>query len=195
MTDDTTSMTLLDRARASDSEAWSRLVYLYSPLVRHWCVRWGCPGADVDDLAQEIFLAVAQGLPSFRRDRAGDGFRAWLRTIARNKRLDALRRGGRTPVAEGGTQAAVRMAQAPDPSTDLDEDDPADQVSALYHRALELVRGEFEEKTWKTFWRTAVDGMPVDAVAREMGVGPTAVRQAKSRILRRLKQEIGDLID
>ncbi len=189
-----TSPTLLDRARASDAEAWSRLVFLYEPLVRHWAARWGCVGADADDLAQETFLALAVALPSFRRDRPGDGFRAWLRTIARNKRLDALRRRGRSPAARGGTEAFRQIAQAPDPEALPDEDDPIEQLSGLYHRALELVRGEFEEKTWKTFWRVAVDGLPADAVAREMQVGAAAVRQAKSRVLRRLKQELGDLI-
>ncbi|MDG3004215.1 RNA polymerase sigma factor [Paludisphaera mucosa] len=188
-----TSATLLDRARASDADAWARLVYLYGPLVRHWCARWGCVGADADDLVQEIFLAVAAGLPGFRRERAGDTFRGWLRTIARNKRLDALRRGDRDPVAQGGTEAQWRLAQAPGPEAEADED-PIEQVSGLYHRALELVRSEFEEKTWRTFWRVAVDGLTVDAVAREAGVAPAAVRQAKSRVLRRLKQEVGDLI-
>ena len=57
-----TSSTLLDRARASDADAWSRLVYLYEPLVRHWSIRWGCLGADADDLVQETFLALAAHL-------------------------------------------------------------------------------------------------------------------------------------
>ncbi|APW59073.1 RNA polymerase sigma factor [Paludisphaera borealis] len=193
MADDTpTSPTLLDRARASDSEAWSRLIFLYEPLVRHWCARWACQGADADDLVQEIFVGVASGLASFRRDRPGDSFRGWLRGIARNKRIDFLRRRGRNPVAQGGTEALLQLGQAPDLAAEAD--DPIEQVSELYHRALALVRGEFEEKTWATFWRVAVDGLSVDAVARDLGVTPAAVRQAKSRVLRRLKQEVGDLI-
>lgn len=189
-----TSPTLLDRARASDSQAWSRLVYLYDPLVRHWCARWGHLGADADDLVQEIFVGVALGLATFRRDRPGDSFRAWLRGIAKNKRVDHLRRRQRTPIAPGGTEAALRLGQIPD-TDDETADDPAEQVSELYHRALALVRGEFEDRTWQIFWRVAVDGLTVDSVARDFGISPAAVRQAKSRILRRLKEEVGDLID
>ena len=39
-----------------------------------------------------------------------------------------------------------------------DDDDPAAELSALYLRALELVRGDFEEKTWSAFWRNVVHG-------------------------------------
>jgi RNA polymerase sigma-70 factor, ECF subfamily len=49
--DRATSLTLLDRVRASDQDAWGRLVGLYGPLVRHWCRRRGVPEGDVDDLA------------------------------------------------------------------------------------------------------------------------------------------------
>jgi RNA polymerase sigma-70 factor (ECF subfamily) len=59
---------------------------------------------------------------------------------------------------------------------------------------MELVRSEFEAKTWQAFWRAAVDGHPVDMIAADLGVTPAAVRKSKSRVLRRLKEEIGDLI-
>ena len=33
-------------------------------------------------------------------------------------------------------------------------------MQQLRLRAVELVRGEFEERTWQAFWRVAVDGRP-----------------------------------
>ncbi len=74
-------------------------------------------------------------------------------------------------------------------------EDSADDLSGLYRRALELVRAEFEERTWEAFWRAAVEGQPPDLIARDLGVTPAAVRKAKSRVLHRLRQEVGDLID
>jgi RNA polymerase sigma-70 factor (ECF subfamily) len=59
---------------------------------------------------------------------------------------------------------------------------------------VELVRGEFEERTWQAFWLTVIDGRSTAAVAAQTGVTPAAVRQARSRILRRLKEEVGDSI-
>ena len=45
------------------------------------------------------------------------------------------------------------------------------------------------------FWLTAVeDRKPADVAAR-FGVTPAAVRKAKLRVLRRLREEIGDLLD
>jgi len=66
-------------------------------------------------------------------------------------------------------------------------------VRQLRLRALELIRAEFEDRTWQAFWRVTVDGQPTKDVAQELGVTPSAVRLAKSRVLRRLREELGDL--
>ncbi len=189
-----TSRTLLERVRADDQRAWQRLLFLYGPLVRYWCNRWGVSGADAEDVAQDVFQAVAVGLNNFRNDRPDDTFRGWLRSVTRHKSLDFLRSRARHPAAAGGTDAHLRLEQVADPVSDAG-DDPQEQTTGLYHRAMELVRGEFEAKTWHAFWRAAVDGHPVDMIAQELGITPAGVRKAKSRVLRRLKEEIGDLID
>jgi RNA polymerase sigma-70 factor (ECF subfamily) len=45
------------------------------------------------------------------------------------------------------------------------------------------------------FWLTAVEDRGPTDVAARFGVTPVAVRKAKSRVLRRLREEIGDLLD
>jgi RNA polymerase sigma-70 factor (ECF subfamily) len=187
-----TSLSLLQRLRNNEQDAWQRLVQLYTPLVRYWCGRWGARGDALDDLVQEVFQAASRSLTSFRRDRPGDTFRGWLRGISRNIFLMHLRRNSHQPQASGGTDAFVRMQEVPESQS---EDDPPPEVNALYRRALELVRSEFEERTWQMFWLTVIDGRsPVD-VANQFGVSAAAVRKAKSRILHRLKTELGDLIE
>jgi RNA polymerase sigma-70 factor (ECF subfamily) len=186
-----TSLTLLERLRANDGGAWQVMVRLYTPLVCHWCAQGGVRGADVDDVAQEVFQAAATHLESFRRDRPGDSFRGWLRGITRNRVLQHFRRSGRHPRAAGGTDALRQLQAVAAPEED---EDPAEELDGLRRRALELVRSEFEERTWQAFWRTVVEGRsPVD-LAAELGVSPAAVRMAKSRVLRRLKEEFGDLV-
>jgi RNA polymerase sigma-70 factor (ECF subfamily) len=187
-----TSASLLERARAQDEEAWRRLLHLYTPLVTAWCARGGVRGQDADDVGQEVFQAVAAGLAAFHRDRPGDTFRGWLCGITRHKLLDHLRRRQRQPQAEGGTDAHLHLQQLPEP--ELSEEDEED-LRALYHRALELVRGEFEVRTWEAFWRAAVAGHSPALIAADLGMTPAAVRKAKSRVLFRLRQEIGDLDD
>lgn len=188
MTDAQTSLSLLARVCDRDQEAWQRLLYLYAPMVRFWCRRWGADLADVDDIQQEVFLAVAVGLPSFRRDRPNDTFRGWLRTIAHRKYLDHCRLRQRQPLMTS-TEAVGRPLLAPS-----EAEDPPDEVRSLHHRALELVRGEFEDRTWLAFWRCAVDGRAPADVAQEMNLTPAAVRKAKSRVLRRLKEELGEFL-
>jgi RNA polymerase sigma-70 factor (ECF subfamily) len=191
-----TSLTLLQRLRSNEPDAWRRLVQLYTPLVYHWCNRQGLRHADADDLVQEVFQAVSTSLEQFRRDRPGDTFRGWLRGITRNLILVHFRRQGRQPLASGGTDAFQKLQEVPAGGVSAEEADadPAEEVTGLYRRALELVRGHFEERTWQGFWQTVVEGRsPVD-VAADLGVSPTAIRMAKSRVLRRLKEEVGDLI-
>ena len=188
--DQPTSVSLLQRLRADDQEAWARLYRLYSPLVAHWCRRAGVQPADTDDVCQEVFRAVAGGLAGFRRERPGDTFRGWLWGITRFKILDHFRK-TRRGEAEGGSDAQRRLLEYPMP---IDGDGDDVEISSLYHRALELVRSEFEERSWQAFWRVAIDGQTPAVVAGELGVSPAAIRQAKSRILRRLKEEVGDLI-
>lgn len=186
-------MTLLERVQANDPEAWDRLLRLYQPLVLSWCRRSGASEADSADVAQEVFVAVVSGILRFRREREGDTFRGWLRGITRNKllRLGERRRG--QPLAQGGTEANMRLHELPD--VPLDDTDPVEEERDLYRRALELVRNEFETATWQAFWRVAVDGLSAPEAAEEMGLSAAAVRQAKSRVLRRLRVELGDLLD
>src|SRR5437016_9503517 len=87
-----TSPSLLLRVQADDQAAWTRLVDLYAPLVYHWCRRAQLGPEDTADIFQETFRSVAKNIHDFRRDRAGDTFRGWLRTITQNKIRDHFRR-------------------------------------------------------------------------------------------------------
>ncbi len=189
-----TSRSLLDRVRADDAAAWDRLVHLYAPLVYHWCRRFDLQDQDTADVFQEVFQAVAAHVAGFRKDRPGDTFRGWLRTITRNKVRDHFRRLGREPGGAGGTEALRRLAEVPADDSGSCESaagDPAE--GSLLRRALDLIRAEFEERTWRAFWRTTVDGQTPTDVAAELGMSPGAVRVAKCRVLRRLREELGDV--
>jgi RNA polymerase sigma-70 factor, ECF subfamily len=187
----TTSVTLLERVRGGDQDAWHRLFNLYGPLVLHWCEQWGVKGPDADDVRQDVFRAVAGGVENFKRDKPGDTFRGWLRIVTRSKLINHLQRQEKQPEAQGGTDAQFRFQQIAEQY--LPEDSPR-EISALYHRALELVRLEFESSTWQAFWRAAVDGQSPAIIASEMGLTSAAVRKAKSRVLNRLREELGELI-
>jgi RNA polymerase sigma-70 factor (ECF subfamily) len=192
-----TSRSLLERVRADDPEAWDRLVALYAPLVLHWCQRLGLARQDVADVFQEVFRAVAGHIRGFHKDQPGDTFRGWLRTITRNKVHDHYRRLHHEPAGVGGSEAQARLLAIPSPGLGEESDAPGSDEEAergLLRRALEMIRDEFEERTWQAFWRTTVDGQLPRDVATELGMSPGAVRVAKCRVLHRLREELGDVL-
>lgn len=190
-----TSLTLLQRAQARQPDAWERLVDLYAPLVLHWCRRGGLHGEDADDIFQEVFRSLAEHLADFRRDRPGDSFRGWLRTITRNKMLDHYRRDQKQPQAVGGSDIQRRLHEVADPLSE--ESDPTeDQIlTRQLHQALESIRPEVEESTWQAFWKVQIESREPREVAEALGMTPAAVRKARYRVLDRLKAELGDLLD
>ncbi|HLY09276.1 MAG TPA: sigma-70 family RNA polymerase sigma factor [Planctomycetota bacterium] len=186
-----TSSSLIDRVRADEAGAWDRLVALYAPLLYHWCRRWKLQDEDLADVFQEVFKTLVLHIGGFRRDKEGDTFRGWLRTITRNKVLDHFRKHRFEQVA--GSDADGRLSQIPAPEADPQADpEEAEELRRLFLRGLDLIRNEFEDRTWQAFWRTAVDGRAPKDVALELSMSSGAVRVAKSRVLQRLREELGD---
>jgi RNA polymerase sigma-70 factor (ECF subfamily) len=177
----------------NQASAWNRLVDLYAPLVYHWCRQARFGPEDTADVFQDVFAAVAQHIGRFRHDRAGGSFRGWLRTITRAKIIDHARRSENKPRAVGGTDAQMRFQAVPDPFI---EPDPSEEdiLHRQLLRALEDIRGEFEERTWQAFWKVQIEGKDASDAGQELGMTGAAVRKAKMRVLRRLRQELGELL-
>jgi RNA polymerase sigma-70 factor (ECF subfamily) len=192
--DEPTSLTLLQRVREGDGAGWQRVVELYGPLVAFWCERRGVPRRDIPDLVQEVWAAASAGIAGFRKERPEDTFRGWLRGIAYRKAAEYWRRQDGQLGPEGGSTAYGRLQQLEDDGVEVDPAEES-QHGDLYTRALAMIRDEFETSSWRAFWRTAVDGQPAPEVAAELGMTANAVRMAKSRVLRRLRAELGELIE
>ena len=165
------------------------MVSLYGPLIYYWCRSADVGPDDTADLVQEVFRKVHGAIGRFRREHEGDTFRGWLRVLTRNTILDHARRAPPTP--RGGTTAHVQLQQLVDP--ELTESDAEPAYSDLTQRALDAIRGGFSDRVWMAFEQTVLqERLPRD-VADELGMSYEAVRQAKSRVLRRLREELGDI--
>lgn len=181
-----TAVSLVEGARRRDPEAWRQMAQLYGPLVYGWCRRTGLPAADADDVLQEVFLTVAARLEDFRHDR-GATFRGWLWTITRNKIGDWLRRKNRQPVSLERPDAVA----GPDGVT-VDSVDRPPSEGGVARRALELIRPEFHETTWRAFCQVVIEGRTPAAVAADLKITPNAVYIARSRVLHRLREVLGE---
>jgi RNA polymerase sigma-70 factor (ECF subfamily) len=185
----TTPRTLLERLRQPDPrDAWDRFVRLYTPLLFSWASGIGLQEADAADLVQDVFTTLLQKLPEFTYDRHRS-FRAWLRTVTVNKWRQTQRRAAATQVT--GVENLAELAGAA-PEDDFWE---TEYRNHLVGRALELMRSDFEPTTWQACWEFVVSGRPAAAVAAELGTTVDVVYNAKSRVLRRLRQELDGLMD
>jgi RNA polymerase sigma-70 factor (ECF subfamily) len=186
---ETTSATLLERLRGPDAgPAWDRFARLYTPLLLHWArSRYGLQPADADDLVADVLADLVRTLPGFTYDR-GRSFRGWLRGVLHHKWADRRRKAGRQPPAGAGGLSGVADGPAADPGE-------AEERTLLARRALELMQGEFEPSTWRACWETVAEARPAAEVAAELGISPNAVYLARSRVLRRLREEMAGLLD
>ncbi len=184
-----TSSSLIRLAQQHDPVAWDRLADLYGPLIYSWCRRYGLSRPNAADTVQETLTALLRSICQF--DESAGSFRGWLWTIARNKMRDLARGQGRQPTAAGGSDFQQQLQQLPEQHP---QDDSQEQLAwrSLLDRALAQVRVDFELGTWQAFWRVTVDGLMPAEAAVELGMSPAAVRQARSRVLRRLRDTIGN---
>lgn len=186
---ESTSTSLVARVMAQDQSAWKRFVELYGPVVFQWCRRARLGYHDAADVVQEVFAAVAAHIRDYQPQRAHGSLRSWLWTITRNKVRDHQRRRSAHIQAQGGTAAQEQVAQVPEPPSESAAPQDTGQT-VLVQRALELLRAEFEERTYRAFWRMAIEQRSAAEVAAELGMTSRAVRQAKYRVLFRLRQEL-----
>ncbi len=193
------SMSLLARLRLRNDDDWTRLVALFSPVVYRWARQGGLQDSDAADLAQEVFAAVHFQIDRFQKSETTGTFRGWLYGITRNQICLRFRKLGREPRAEGGSTALDRLQQTPDLApaeltAELSESDNDETEAILTHRCVELVRGEFEPRTWSAFEGVAVHGRSPADVGADLGLSVGAVYVAKSRVLKRLREELDGLI-
>lgn len=189
------SATLVARLKAREPAAWQRMVQVYGPEVYRWARHTGLQDCDAADVVQEVFRGLASGLDAFDRDRPGASFRGWLHGVAWHKIQDHFRSRGKVVPAAGGSTAQARLQQFPHPESSADTDEENSSRQRVIRRLMEALTTEFEPRTWQACWRTVVEGQSTANVARDLQMTDKAVRQARYRVLNRLRIELEGLLD
>lgn len=183
----TNSSLLLRIREPQDEVAWSTFVQLYTPLIYQFARKRGLQDADAKDVTQEVLTQVAKSIRTFQYDPQRGRFRGWLGKLVRQ----AIYR---------HAQKAARAARGA--GDDTDAFDPADlegEADAawieefnrhIYHRALERIRGEFNDESWQAFDLVWLQDRRPSDVAQQLERKVEWVYKAKFKILRRLKQEV-----
>jgi RNA polymerase sigma-70 factor (ECF subfamily) len=160
-------------------------VSLYTPYLFSLVRRAGVDREEASDVVQDVFLLLARKMPDFEYD-ARLSFRAWLRTVVRN-RLHEI--GRRRSVPEVSTNEFDL-----EDSGDVDSIEESEYRNHVIARALEVMQRDFAPTTWKACWEHVVSGRTALDVGAELGISEGAVYVAKCRVLRRLREELEGLM-
>lgn len=189
----TTSESLLfrlrDRGGASvDHAAWKQFVEIYTPLIFYWARKRGLYQSDASDLVQDVLTLVFQKLPEFHYEKS-KSFRGWLRTVTLNKYRETWRRKSSQMVTATESMldeiSPVEVAQS---TWDID------YARLLVAQTMEFMKSDFAESTWSALRAVISDGLTVEQAAEQSGVSQWTIYSAKSRLMKRLRQELKGLI-
>jgi RNA polymerase sigma-70 factor (ECF subfamily) len=181
-----TQPSLLLRIRdASDAESWQTFVAVYAPLIYRSCRRRGLQDADAADVGQEVLAQVARSIREFEYEPGLGRFRDWLGAVVRNKVyrfLEKETRGLRGSLVDAPVDAVC--------AGESDSGWTAEFHAHLLGVALARIRDRFEQPTWRAFEEVWLNNRPSHDVASELALSIEAIYLAKSRVLKRLREEL-----
>src|SRR6476659_1732447 len=136
------TFSLIERARAGDTQALERLFARHLQPLQRWATgrlpKWARDLADTDDLVQDTLLRTFKRIGSFEPRRVG-ALQAYLRNAVLNRLRDELRRKGREPGSTNLESIEVEAADSP-----LEAAIGRERVEA-YEKALERLKPEERE--------------------------------------------------
>jgi RNA polymerase sigma-70 factor (ECF subfamily) len=173
---------LMARVAAQDREAFAALFRLAAPRVKAYLMRLGSSSAAAEELAQDVLLTVWRKADRF--DPAKAGVMTWIFVIARNRRIDSLRREASTVTY--GTEPP----DAPDDDTPsaFDRLDSADNEVRI-RRAIATLPAEQQAVIKHSYWDENAHG----AIAASLGIPLGTVKSRLRLALARLRAAVEDL--
>ena len=142
------------------------------------------PGA-ADDLAGDVWLALARGIGGFDGDLAG--FRAWVFTIARRRAADHRRSAGRRPATPTEGEFFISLQDASDTATEVIE-----RLSG--QEAVDLITASLPDEHAELLLLRVLGELDVLQVAEILGRSPNWVRVTQHRALRQLAHVLDNAV-
>lgn len=169
-------------ATRQDRAAFASLFQHYAPRVKAFIMRSGADAESAQEVAQEALIMVWRKAASFDRTRASAG--TWLYTIARNKRIDHLRRNNRPAI---DTEDWLTVFAA--------EDEDADKsvlAGQTYTRVKELLAGLSADQLVvieKAFFEDKTHTVIAEELQLPLGTVKSRIRLALARLRDALERD------
>lgn len=169
-------------ATHQDRAAFASLFRHYAPRVKGFIMRGGADAEAAQEVAQEALIMVWRKAASFDRSRASAA--TWIFTIARNKRIDLLRRSNR-PAIETEDWLAVFAPEEEDADTSA-------MAGQTYTRVKELL-GDLSADQLAVVEKAFFEDKTHTAIAEELklplGTVKSRIRLALGRLREALEKD------
>lgn len=175
----------------SDRAAWYEFVEIYRPVILRLARKKGMQSADAEDVAQVVLSSIAKAVEQREHDPKRAKFRTWLHRVSHNAILNALTR-AKPDRGSGNSALQVILKQHESPTGPDSDLLQLEYRRELFRWAARHVRNEFHQGTWQAFWKTAVEGHPIDDVAQSLSKNRGAIYAARSRVIRRIQEKISE---
>jgi RNA polymerase sigma-70 factor (ECF subfamily) len=185
-----TRFTLIGRlGDVDDAQAWNEFAQIYQPLIFRIARKRGLQHADAAEVTQEVLTRVANAVADWDPDRSKGSFRGWLYRITRNATVDFLRQAARQP-RNWQSLTGSPLADIQESSDASSREFQSEYQKQVFLWAAQRVQSEFQTHTWTAFWQSAVDGVAIKQIAGELRMTPGAIYVARSRVMKRLSEEV-----
>jgi RNA polymerase sigma-70 factor, ECF subfamily len=168
-------------AERGDVEAFRKLFQAYAPRVKAYMMRQGADPNTAEELAQETLLTVWRkaGLYSGEKGSAT----TWIFTIARNLRIDRLRR--------ELTWVALPEGHEEEASTDALPDEVLSELErrARVHKALETLPPDQLEVVSLSY----IEGLSHSEIAERLGLPLGTVKSRMRLAYNKVRESVEDL--
>lgn len=168
-------------AASADRGAFKMLFEHFAPRLKAYLMRLGCDSATAEELVQEVMLTVWRKAGSYDRHQASAA--TWIFTIARNRRIDRLRR-ERRPELDPSDPALV-----PDGPEGADGVVWAGQVEARLKTVIESLPSEQSDLIRRAYFEDLSHREIAESSGLPLGTVKSRIRLA----LQRLRERMHDL--
>jgi len=167
-------------AEDRDKSAFRDLYERYAGRIKGVMIKGGAPNDEADEAAQEAMLAIWRKAATFDPARAPAS--AWIFAIARNRRIDMIRRWSR-PAPDPNDPL-----YAPDPPTPAEAEIAAANRDQKVRQAIQSLNPEQRTAVHLAFF----EGLSHPEVAKRMGSPVGTVKSRLRLAAERLKGALGD---
>lgn len=189
----TTTRLIEDLQDPANADAWAGFDARYRPVLVGFVRALGFGFDDAAEIAQQAMAEFSLAYRAGRYERGRGRLSSWLIGIARNLASDQRRRCGARRA--GGDSALMELPACSSDEAHLTRVWAKEREAAILAEAVTMLRNSprLEEHTMRAFELFVVRGMPAAAVAAECGIDIDSVYVIKNRLLKRLREIVGEL--